>query len=68
MEGGELIVHSLARMGKALHMRTAVLRETLEWLQESGYLTNLWFITGGKAARLVLVQPTNIRGLHVRGT
>lgn len=67
-EGGEMIIHSLARLGKKLHMRTVSLREALEWLQEAGYLSGIWWVTGGKAVRLTLTQPTNIRGVHVPST
>ena len=67
-EGGQMIIHSLARLGKALHLRTVVLKDALEWLQESGYISDLWLVTGGKAARVTLIQPTNLTGRHVPAT
>lgn len=64
-EGGEVRIFSIAKLARKVHMRPIRLREALEWLQESGYLTAYTSMTNGLGCCVTLVQPPNIIGRTV---
>jgi len=59
-EGGEIVLHSVNKLGKKLHLRPMRLRAILAWLHETGYLRVVRDVTGGQGLIMILTQPTNI--------
>lgn len=62
-EGGEVRIYSIAKLARKVHMRPVRLREALEWLHESGYLSACASV--GLGYSITLVQPPNIVGHQV---
>lgn len=59
--GSELVINSIYRLSHMLHMRSERLREDLKWLEKSGYISGLWWVTEGKGARFKIESPVNLR-------
>lgn len=60
-DDGNMVLHSVNKLGKKLHLRPMRLRAILSWLSETGYLTIIRDVTGGQGLIMRLTQPTNIR-------
>jgi hypothetical protein len=56
----ELVINSIYELSHLLHMRSALLRNDLDWLQKSGYISGLMYLRDRQSARFRLSTPVNI--------